>query len=97
MCRRALAIAPGRLHLGPTIAVIDIGKTNAKVVLFDLATSSEVAARTVPNRVLDTAPYPHFDTEALWTFILSALKELHAERGFEAISITAHSAAPCHR
>lgn len=74
------------------VAVIDIGKTNAKVVLFDLATSSEIAVRTVPNRVLETPPYPHFDTEALWSFILSALRELHAERGFEAISITAHGA-----
>ncbi len=74
------------------VAVIDIGKTNAKLVVFDLQTGREIAARTTPNRVIDTPPYPHFDTEALFAFLKSALKELHREHGFEAISITAHGA-----
>ena len=41
-----------------TIAVIDIGKTNAKVVLVDAATLSEVAVRTTPNGVVDAPPPP---------------------------------------
>ena len=44
-----------------TIAVIDIGKTNAKVVLVDGEDFREVAARTMPNGVVEAAPYPHFE------------------------------------
>ncbi len=74
------------------VAVIDIGKTNAKLVVFDLQAGREIAARTTPNRVIDTPPYPHFDTEALFAFLKSALAELHRAYSFEAISITAHGA-----
>ena len=55
------------------IAVIDIGKTNAKVALVDLATLSEVALRRMANAPLRRGPYPHHDVEALWTFILNSL------------------------
>lgn len=74
------------------IAVIDIGKTNAKVVLVDARTLREVAVRTAPNRVIDRPPYPHFDTHMLWGFILESLKELNAEHPVDAISITTHGA-----
>ena len=74
------------------IAVIDIGKTNAKVALVDLATLSEVALRRVANAPLRQAPYPHHDVEALWTFILDSLAGLNRERRIDAISITTHGA-----
>ena len=48
------------------VAVIDIGKTNAKLLLIDLATGAEERVFKTPNRVVDAAPYPHFDTEGLW-------------------------------
>ncbi|HSX75351.1 MAG TPA: FGGY-family carbohydrate kinase [Shinella sp.] len=75
-----------------TIAVIDIGKTNAKVVLVDGEDFREVAARTMPNGVVEAAPYPHFDTEKLWAFILESLAALNRERMIDAISITTHGA-----
>ncbi|MCW5706644.1 FGGY-family carbohydrate kinase [Shinella sp.] len=75
-----------------TIAVIDIGKTNAKVVLVDGGDFREVAARTMPNGVADATPYPHFDTEKLWTFILESLAVLSRERPVDAISVTTHGA-----
>ncbi|QLF68255.1 carbohydrate kinase [Peteryoungia desertarenae] len=75
------------------IAVIDIGKTNAKVVVVDAASARELGLRKTPNTVRRTAPYPHFDTEALWQFILSALKDLAVEPGYDAISITTHGAS----
>ena len=78
--------------MGKTIAVIDIGKTNAKVVLVDAATLSEVAARTTPNGVVDAPPYPHYDTERLWAFILDSLAGLNAERRIDVISVTTHGA-----
>lgn len=74
------------------IAVIDIGKTNAKVVVIDAATGFELAAHRMPNQVLRDGPYPHFDTEGLWAFILSALKGFVSAPGFDAISITTHGA-----
>ena len=74
------------------IAVIDIGKTNAKVALVDLATISEVALRRVKNAPVRQAPYPHHDVESLWTFILNSLATLNREQHIDAISITTHGA-----
>lgn len=74
------------------IAVIDIGKTNAKVVLIDAETEAQLAARSRPNSVLPDAPYPHADVDGLWEFILDALGALHREHGVDGISITTHGA-----
>ncbi|MBZ9966272.1 FGGY-family carbohydrate kinase [Mesorhizobium sp. BR1-1-2] len=74
------------------IAVIDIGKTNAKVALVDLATLSEVALRRMANAPVRQAPYPHHDVEALWAFILGSLADLNRERRIDAVSITTHGA-----
>ncbi|WP_332691812.1 FGGY-family carbohydrate kinase [Devosia sp.] len=74
------------------IAVIDIGKTNAKVVLIDSTTRQQVAARGTPNTVVREGLYPHADVERLWGFILESLKALQAEHGVDGISITTHGA-----
>ena len=75
------------------IAVIDIGKTNAKVVVLDAGTGAEIAAVRTANSVLKSGPYPHYDTEGLWDFIISALKGFVRAPGFDAISITTHGAS----
>jgi sugar (pentulose or hexulose) kinase len=75
------------------IAVLDIGKTNAKLVLLDCATGEELAVRRMANRVLATAPYPHYDTDALWAFVLDALAAFAVLPGYDAISITTHGAS----
>ncbi len=74
------------------IAVIDIGKTNAKLLAVDLASGAETRVFKTANRVLTTAPYPHFDSEGLWNFLLTSLKTLAAEGPVDAISITTHGA-----
>jgi sugar (pentulose or hexulose) kinase len=74
------------------IAVIDIGKTNAKLALVDRETLAEIDVRTTPNRVLPGPPYPHFDTEALWAFVLDGLTALHAAHRIDAIVPTTHGA-----
>ncbi|PBC07779.1 FGGY-family carbohydrate kinase [Mesorhizobium sp. WSM3859] len=74
------------------VAVIDIGKTNAKVALVDLDTMQEVALRRMANAPVRQGPYPHHDVEALWTFILNSLAYLNGERRIDAISITTHGA-----
>ncbi|MGI9523234.1 MAG: FGGY-family carbohydrate kinase [Hyphomicrobiaceae bacterium] len=74
------------------VAVIDIGKTNAKLALVKGTDLSEIAVVTRPNSVLKDAPYPHFDVETIWQFLLDALKEFGAQHGIDAISITTHGA-----
>ncbi|TIR93109.1 MAG: carbohydrate kinase, partial [Mesorhizobium sp.] len=74
------------------VAVIDIGKTNAKVALVELTKPSEIALRRTANAPVWQAPYPHHDVEALWTFILNSLADLNRERRIDAISITTHGA-----
>jgi sugar (pentulose or hexulose) kinase len=75
------------------IAVLDIGKTNAKVVVLDAQSGAEIATVRTTNTVLKTGPYPHYDIERLWDFVLKALKGFATTPGFDAISITAHGAS----
>ncbi len=75
------------------IAVIDVGKTNAKLVVVDAATGLEVASRSTPNSVVDESPYPHYDVEALWGFFIESLAGFARSPGFDAISVTAHGAS----
>jgi sugar (pentulose or hexulose) kinase len=74
------------------IAVIDIGKTNAKVALVDLEHMREAAVRTHPNVVLRDGPYPHYDIEGLWSFVLDSLAAISREQPVEAIAVTTHGA-----
>ncbi|NJS37978.1 MAG: carbohydrate kinase [Rhodobacteraceae bacterium] len=76
-----------------TIAVIDVGKTNAKLALVDAATLAEVAVVTRPNTPLQSPPYPHFDLEGHWAFFLHHLARFHTEHGVDAISVTTHGAS----
>jgi len=75
------------------VAVLDIGKTNVKAVIVEVEAGRELAARTRPNTVLTDGPYPYFDVDGTFAFFIDSLRELHAEFGFEAISITAHGAS----
>jgi sugar (pentulose or hexulose) kinase len=74
------------------IAVIDIGKTNAKLALVDLDTLSEISVVTRPNSVLPGPPWPHFDVDGHWAFLLEALARFHREHGVDTISVTTHGA-----
>ena len=38
-------------------------------------------------------PYPHFDIERLWSFILDSLGALNREQRIDAISVTTHGVA----
>jgi sugar (pentulose or hexulose) kinase len=76
-----------------TVAVIDIGKTNAKVALVDAETGTESALRLLPNTVRQDGPYPHFDAGRIWAFICDCLADFRRESGIDALSITTHGAA----
>lgn len=75
------------------IAVIDVGKTNAKLALVDAESLEEIAVVTRSNRVLPGPPWPHFDLEGHWAFFLEHLGAFHAEHGVDAISVTTHGAS----
>ncbi|MCA0938257.1 FGGY-family carbohydrate kinase [Salipiger pacificus] len=75
------------------VAVWDVGKTNAKLAVVDMASMSEIGVRTLPNRVLRDGPYPYYDIEGLRAFLLNGLAELQAEHGIDAISVTTHGAS----
>ena len=74
------------------VAVIDVGKTNAKVAIVDMDGLAEIAVRTRPNAVLNAAPYPHYDMDGLWTFLLDALGALNREHAIDAITVATHGA-----
>lgn len=73
------------------VAVIDIGKTNAKVALVDLERLSEVAVHKTANHPFAEGPYRHHAIEMLWAFILESLMALGAQK-IDAISVTTHGA-----
>lgn len=75
------------------VAVIDIGKTNAKMLRIDLETGAEELVARRPNQVRTDGPYPHYDIAALWAFVLDGLRLLAAGAPVDAISITTHGAA----
>ena len=75
------------------IAVIDIGKTNAKLALVDGETLAEIAVVSRPNRPLPGPPWPHFDLEGHWQFFLHHLAAFHRDHGIDAVSVTTHGAA----
>lgn len=77
------------------VAVLDIGKTNLKVLVFDAA-GRLIAERGRANHPLppdDACPYLHLDTEGAWRFLIDSLAELAGAHDIEAISLTTHGAA----
>lgn len=75
------------------VAVIDIGKTNAKLALVQEGSLREIAVVTRPNRVRPGPPWPHFDLDGHWAFFLTHLAAFHASHGIDAISVTTHGAS----
>src|SRR4051794_11878434 len=78
-----------------SVAVLDVGKTNVKVVLFgdDGAILAERSQPNAPRPPDARWPYPQLDVETIWTFFLAALSELNAQQPVTAISVSAHGAA----
>ncbi|MBB3998048.1 FGGY-family carbohydrate kinase [Aureimonas pseudogalii] len=75
------------------VAVVDIGKTNAKVAIHDLVGQRDVAHRSTPNDVSNDGPYPHFDTDRLFRFVCDSLRDLGRDHPIDAIAITTHGAS----
>ncbi len=74
------------------IAVFDIGKTNVKLALVDLDRMAETDVETQPNVVLAGPPWPHFDTDAQWAFLIGALHRMGRHTPIEGIVVATHGA-----
>ena len=78
--------------MGRTVAVIDIGKTNKKVAIYDAALNQLEHVQ----EAFSAAPGPdgilHEPVAAIWTWLKRQLRELHARHGFDAISVATHGA-----
>ena len=77
--------------MSQTVAVLDIGKTNVKLALFD--EGRLLWEKSAPNRIRPGPPYPHEDVESAWDFFLDALREAGRAHQIGAIVPTAHGAA----
>lgn len=75
------------------VAVLDVGKTNVKLALVDVRKGAELAVLTRPNTVLPGPPYPHYDVEGMWEFMLQGLQQMQALHGVDAIAVTTHGAS----
>jgi sugar (pentulose or hexulose) kinase len=74
-------------------AVLDIGRSHAKVALVDVRSRTEIATRRIPNASREDGPYPHYGVEMIWEFVLDSIAELGREAEIDALSVAAHGAA----
>jgi L-fuculokinase len=75
------------------VAVIDIGKTNKKVALFDEQLQPIAHVQAPFPAQLDDQGVLVEQTTAIWTWLKSQLAELYLRHPFSALSITTHGAA----
>ena len=75
-----------------SIAVLDVGKTNAKVILLDEA-GEPLGQRSCACAVRPGPPYPHLDLDGVWDWALTALRELASLAPIDCIVPVAHGAA----
>lgn len=77
-----------------SVAVLDIGKTNVKFVVFDEG-GHTLFERQTSNDVIDVPPYPHFDVDRIWSFLGVSLREATQKFEIETLVPTTHGASGC--
>jgi sugar (pentulose or hexulose) kinase len=73
-------------------AVLDVGKTNLKFVVFNNA-GAMLFERQMPNASLPGPPYPHADVEMIWNFLGASLREATGKFKIEKLIPTTHGAS----
>ena len=74
------------------IAVVDVGATNSKIVLFD-SSGKVLAERKTSSRHVAGPPYPHLDPKPLVAFCAKHLPDLDGILPIDAVVPSAHGAA----
>jgi sugar (pentulose or hexulose) kinase len=75
------------------IAVLDIGKTTAKLVAIDARTGATLDSRARATAALPGPPYPHADVDGLWHFLLDGLAAFAETHRITGVSLTTHGCA----
>ncbi|WP_428376747.1 hypothetical protein [Lichenicoccus sp.] len=78
---------------GQLLVVLDIGKSNAKIVLVDPLTGAELASMRRPNAALQDGPVRQLDLDGVAGWLLSSLAALPERQRIAAIAPVAHGAA----
>ena len=73
------------------LAVLDVGKTNVKLAVLD-AQGAVLWERRRSNTVLDAPPYPHYDVDGIWRWLLDELGVAAGRYPIDAIVTTTHGA-----
>ena len=71
------------------VAVLDVGKTNVKLVLAD-GTGAVIGRRERPGATLPGPPYPHLDVDGIWAFAMDGLAEFAGGPGVSHVTATGH-------
>jgi sugar (pentulose or hexulose) kinase len=74
------------------VLVLDIGKTNVKCHVLN-NDGNTVWMDTTPNSNAGIAPYPHFDVDADWDWLLHSARRIPARSKIAAINVSTHGAA----
>lgn len=74
------------------VAIFDLGKTNAKMILRDTAHGVDITSRSIPNTVLSDGVYPHYDLPRLQSFVLASLTDFTKIGAIDAIMVSTHGA-----
>lgn len=74
------------------VAVLDVGKTNVKLVLAD-GEGAVVERRERAGATLPGPPYPHLDVEGIWDFAMDGLAAFAAGPGVTHLTATGHGGA----
>lgn len=72
-------------------AIFDVGKTNVKLCLVDVH-GEVVWSQSRQNDVVQWGPYPHFDVEGLWQWLLASLAKAAERFSIETINVSTHGA-----
>src|SRR5438132_12793080 len=83
----------GKPAFSDLIAVIDIGKTNARIFLLEAQSGAIVSTSRRPNRVIATSPVRQLDMQGIETWLLRELAAAPDKQRIRRIVPVAHGAA----
>ena len=73
------------------ISVLDVGKTSVKLVVLD-EQAAILNSSSCDNQVLHADPYPHFDIEKIWNWLLNTLNNISNNYLIRGIVVSTHGA-----
>lgn len=73
------------------VLILDIGKTSVKALVLNDKLETVFEQRR-QNQVLSTEPYPHYDVDGIWEWLVRMMTEAGNSFSISAISVTTHGA-----